>query len=441
MAQIIEQGNLAAALGNKFGEGLSQQIPKELERYRLSQSLKGLQKNAANMNPFEQAAYLYSSPGVTPEIATQLIPLLQLVNARNENLKFAQGAGQGGQGGQGAAPMGQPGQIGQNLPRGTFGGAEEAPQDPNALRKIVTPETTRTLQERLGVPKSQPELLQDAARLQMNRPAYYATKDPQQSYMDAVEADNRRVAQEKTELEKAQRQQAVQTRLNEEFERAFDTELQKKGQTTYADISGEMRNRFLERAEDDVARGKLTEREAALKYGRQALDFAKKKNNLFRIASTGFYNQSPSQAQSELKELRKEYERLGGLEEFKNDLIKTQGISPHFAYSLAFPVSENKALSSYINKIKAGTSIDKIVTDIAPLITDKDSPQAIARQIQKRGLDYQSPQTLQAFRRNPNIRLNDRQRTEISEPVQRVPTLNDVWFFSFTDPDQLEDLE
>ena len=90
MVQILEQqGNIFGRIGKGLGKGLAESIPKSIERGQLSAGLKQLQ-NQPNGTPFEQASYLQSLPGATPEMINSVLPLLQQQAAVNEARQLQQ---------------------------------------------------------------------------------------------------------------------------------------------------------------------------------------------------------------------------------------------------------------------------------------------------------------------------------------------------------------
>ena len=71
----VSQGSLAGRLGSGLGQGLAEQIPKEVDRYRLAQGLKNIQQTK-NASPIDQLSQLYRS-GASPEQINQIIPYLR----------------------------------------------------------------------------------------------------------------------------------------------------------------------------------------------------------------------------------------------------------------------------------------------------------------------------------------------------------------------------
>ena len=95
MVQIIPQSDFGSSFGQGLGQGLSEQIPKEANRYRLSEGLKSLgQQNLQGSNPFDLLSKLSSVPGMTPEMMQYALPLLQQQMQRQASIQH----GQGGQG-------------------------------------------------------------------------------------------------------------------------------------------------------------------------------------------------------------------------------------------------------------------------------------------------------------------------------------------------------
>lgn len=67
MSYSIKQAPIGSRLGTGIGQGLSESIPKEIDRGRLASGLKQLSEKKG-LSPFEQFAGLASIPGTTPQI-------------------------------------------------------------------------------------------------------------------------------------------------------------------------------------------------------------------------------------------------------------------------------------------------------------------------------------------------------------------------------------
>ena len=67
MAQSISQGNIFGRIGSEIGKGLSEQVPKEVERNRLQSSLKALGEQK-DLDPFQRFAGLVGAAHEYPQI-------------------------------------------------------------------------------------------------------------------------------------------------------------------------------------------------------------------------------------------------------------------------------------------------------------------------------------------------------------------------------------
>ena len=62
MSYSIKQAPLSARLGTSLGQGLAEQVPKEVERYRLSKGLEKFSQESKGKSPLEQYSMLMSIP-------------------------------------------------------------------------------------------------------------------------------------------------------------------------------------------------------------------------------------------------------------------------------------------------------------------------------------------------------------------------------------------
>ncbi len=83
MTQKIQQANIFGRIGSGIGKGLAEQVPKEIERERLSSGLKNLGKNNDGLTPFQRFAELSSIPGITPQMIQSGGDLLRHEGIRN----------------------------------------------------------------------------------------------------------------------------------------------------------------------------------------------------------------------------------------------------------------------------------------------------------------------------------------------------------------------
>ena len=102
----ISQGDVFGRIGTGLGQGLSEQIPKEIQHQRLSAGLQQLGNESANLSPTEFLTKAYSTYGITP----------QMVQSLGEAAKYQRQANAYGGGQRPQSSQGQTGQN-QNMPQ------------------------------------------------------------------------------------------------------------------------------------------------------------------------------------------------------------------------------------------------------------------------------------------------------------------------------------
>src|SRR6478752_4229054 len=97
MAQYIKQGDIFGRVGTGFAKGLAEQVPKEIERNRLSSGLKAFEQEHQNLNPMQQLARLSAIPGITPQTIQSFSDLARTNNLANAYRNVSYGRGNQGQ--------------------------------------------------------------------------------------------------------------------------------------------------------------------------------------------------------------------------------------------------------------------------------------------------------------------------------------------------------
>lgn len=262
-------------------------------------------------------------------------------------------------------------------------------------------------------------------------------------------------------------QQALINTAGNAFNNSVQEFLQKSGAESYRDITGEMQGEYRKRLEDEVALGKGDPRELAQKYAKDLLEFAKVRgsldsNRLGALFGTGLTGKD---AQSKLRSARSLYQKAGRLDLYEKDLINKAKLSAPVAASLAYPVSTNSKIDSYVKDTRSKTSIspfkgslfsqlfgglsvkksgrirrseDDIAGYIAKNITNKDSLLSIANSFSIRGYDPQKILTKIEQLNSSGDFLNDRQKLELSGRPTFGATMSDIAYFSSTGADPLE---
>jgi hypothetical protein len=405
--QIIENPNpsIAGRLGKGFAQGLSETVPKEIERQRMSSGLAQLKEQAqSGASPLDLLTKAYTTPGLTPEMAQSIQPYL---------LQAAQlGASTGGKrGAKGIVANAQNGMQGEG------GGGRQGQEEQKAFE--------HKQYRRLGTPEA---LAERSLELQRQNPFLYPTAD----------------AAGKEAREEYQRQQNSLQKIDAKWNKILGNKLQSDGTYAYNQVLGQLQDEFKTKAEEAVLEGKMSEEEALEKYGKEALDFAKVKTN---FDSVGFRSMIPligdkKALETNLSAIKKKYKELGKLEEFNNELISKFDLTDQNASSFTFPV--DKPVSKYLSSVKAkfypgskyaqgrtnAISDKEVVKQIADHISNDDSLFSIIKELEKK--NYVASDLLKEFNdayQSGQIRLNGRQQKELEKNPSPRPSLGDLFFF------------
>ncbi len=391
MVQVISNpygGNVFGRLGAGIGKGISEELPKVVERERLASGLENLKNEK---EPLKQYAGLIRS-GADASQVNQLFPLLQAQGARQEAL--------------------------QNIPNRATSDMQSsnAPSaSSGSYRLIGTPEAIRS----------------EGARLSALNPAQFPTLE------SGVAEYEKRIANQEKQI----------ARVDQRFQQVGETKLQKGGKETYADVLGDLQNTFRQKAEDDVLSGRLSDTQAAEKYTKEMLDFAKSRQNLKSIGGLSRFSTKPSVNKENLSQVRKEYEKVGQLESFADDLMSYHGLTDPYANYLTYPVSSNKEINNEISKLKrerrfnifSETQERELADKFSKSIKSNDSPLAIALHLKEKGLDPRI--FLNQFRKNYDQgkipQMTERQARELEKQGNFSPSLGDLYLFAISGLDKV----
>jgi hypothetical protein len=357
--QIIPQSGFASSLGSGLGQGISEQIPKEVERLRLQSGLKGL-GDMQGKSLMEQMSALFSVPGMTPQIAQTLAPLLQERLAQRQGIDLLR-RGDGQQSGLTSQGM-QP-------------------------RPMLDAETIQQ-----PVRRSTQELQQEAAQAFESAPEYFQ-RDPKRA-VDYVE---------KLEDDRIERESGKLTRQTD-LAAKFDDTLQKRLGTNWKQLGGDvghmavdnLRRRTMAegaREGEDVAR--LTER-----FGDEAEKLMRSAQRIQDLPLAGKMR-NPNQISRDAKTNASQLLKAGvPYQQVVGAVASSLGIDRAFASALVSPDS-NPSIS-YINSITpesrlpvtaGGKPIGKGVSEltaaakVASLLRPQDSIGAIVHAAREVGLD------------------------------------------------------
>lgn len=439
--QVIDDpynGNIFGRLGKGLGQGLSDQLPKEVERYRLSSGLKKFEQESQNMSPVQKAINLMGRPGVTAEHLYVLAPLLEQEARRRE------GGGIGS--GKGAAPFNPMQQSGGGqsitqkgndpfVEQENFAKASPSLKSKSATESQITP----------IVRKSDAELMTRAAEIAEGN-IYNFPNGAIDALPLAKNEEDTRIANLQESRQTADVADAVESRVKQGLQTQWGKDASVTQGATDSNIPGTIQSTLERKLVTDLAnpKNRLSEQELITKYAQIGKDIAKAKTIMDgRAASTlrsGDY--SPEKIATTIKESRPIYEKADGLEEFQDIIANKFNLSSQGAASFAYPKKNEKINEAFKNapKPNAGEKGSyypgkdpsslaiQLADKISPMIKAEDSILSYALEAKKNGLDINSFFNRLKQNRDAGIfNVNERQSREISKGISFWPALGDFW--------------
>ncbi len=432
----VKQPSIFGRIGTGIGQGLAEQLPKEMERGRLSEGLKQFEQESGNLSPLQQATRLFSIPGITPQMV-QVLPELMREQRARQSFQNRGNAGEqpqektqmmGGQlGSQGNAPsqfpqneMVQPAESGQ---------PQIGPQNP--LREEAVPRKAWS-NERLD---------DEVGKILDERPDLTVP----QAFQEASRREQRYLS----EPESVQRQDDYFREQQKLADTALDSKLktllQKQGgeEALYSDISGE----FLNNLRRSMSRDLRTNSDESIedisnRWAQKALQLSKDKKQLETLSESNILSKvlKGSEIKSKLDTYSKLFSETGNQQEYYHKLISDFDLSPQGAASIAYPLS--KGLKEYVNKplpiaknpkdiLSVPAKSRKYASEIGNHITGNDSILAIAKTLKDRNVFFDERSFFDQLREDiDRLPLTPRQRSEIAEGESgMLPTWGDILIF------------
>lgn len=422
MVQVIEQTDRFGKIGKAFGQGLGEQIPKEVERYQLNKGLEKFEQEAKGKTPFQQAVDFYKIRGTTPEMAQNLFPLLRQQQQREEALNIKPPQPKGNE-----ASKEINREVSQEMPiqgESTGEGLKRSLKSPETTRAQYTPFIAPSQEERMGM----------AADLSRENPVTYPT--PQ----DALQRINEDVAiQEKNFREQqavGNAADALTSRLRSGLETHWGKELMTKG------IPGTIQTRLLSNAEADLAdpKNKLSERQIIQKWGDVGKNIAQQNTNLENLGFFQKWTDDKKSIHDKIDSARRAYEEVGALEEFSDFLSSQFNFSSDLSSKLSY--KNRPEVEKVFKDFKPAPTLTdedwqnkleqepiRMARELAPKLKSDDSLLSLAYHVRKLGYDPQiflkEMKKLSDNRRIPESKFHDREFTK-GVPVTR--SLYDIYF-------------
>lgn len=342
------QGGFGASFGNALGQGISQQLPEEIKRYRLKSGLENLGKQNIN-DPYQLLSQLATIPGLDPNLLGILAPALQGQIGRQQA-----GAGFGQQ------------------PQQSFNGQVNESAPP-ALKQGQEPKISP---QGINPPEIEP-INQLATNLLRSQPFNYPNIQAA-----TAEADKR-----------------IGT-VESEFDKQTKAFLQKGKELQEGEIGGDVLDLMRQKAIQDLVTTGKSERSIAQKYANQAKEIAKEYGAIKKVDSdTGIWNRAEEKTIKGIRDRTEKLSKLGIPQDQILDHLQTDlNLSRAGASYLLNPLNDTKA-GRVLHKLHDNTGFTgikstfsspeiKLAKEIAPLVTEEDLIGSLAYIVERKGYDW-----------------------------------------------------
>lgn len=405
MSYEVKQGNIWGRIGAGLGQGMAEQIPKEIERYRLAEGLKQLGQKQGQ-TPFQQLAEFYSIPGITP----------QMIQSGTELLKQ-----------QAAAQSLKDRSMQKPEPIPTPYDQQKPPEE------TTTIETPQPLEETLEPYEPLTfEQLQQKAGIRLKQFPEYYRDNPDKAFEDVLAEEKQKEARSNYFQQKRINVQNVENNVRQ----ALRNRKEELGAKIPATLFNKYEKEALVSLKPKSKGGEgLTEEQALQRYLKKMDDASRDYDQLRTFNGLTFYADSPSEGRRRIKALRQSFAKRDDLENFADSLVSEANISPQTAYELAFDIEDNKNLKKTIDSLSPIMGYSEpedrelVFKKVAKSMTENDSPLAIGENLRKKG--YPVDEWLMYLQENQDeLGLKPRQVRELTKKTTYLPTLNDLWINS-----------
>jgi hypothetical protein len=442
MVTIIDDeynGNVFGRLGKGIGKGLSEQLPKEIERNRLSAGLRKFEQESKGLTPVQQFTRLAGIPGFTAEHLYTLAPLLKDQSIREEGDKIRNAGGGNPPPSQDASmPFAQ---SAKPPSQDQYSEQKNVALDNPSLKSIEATKSQLTPIVR----KSDEELMPRASELAAGNIHTYP-RGAIDALPRAREEENTRIANLEEQRRVGDVADAIEERVREGLSTQWGKDATVTQGATDSNIPGTIQSKLQRKLVKDLANPKntLSEQQLITKYAEIGKDIAKAKTILDSRAASSLKSgdYSPSKIGTTIDETRKAYKKAEGLEEFQDIIANKFNLSAPGSSAFAFP-PENPNINTIFKKMpkpiqgemgafypgKDPTTLAVEAADkISPYITDNDSLLTYAVEAKKNGLNDSA--FLNRLKQNRDAGIfstNERQAREISKGIPFWPAMGDIW--------------
>jgi len=423
MAQKISRGSILGRIGTGVGEGLAEQLPKEVDRHRLSSGLKQFEQDSSGLSPMQQLTRLAAIPGALEH--PQLIQSFgNLARQQAKGASLTQ---------QKEPPRPNPFPVQQETPAAS-------PSVPSVTKR----EHLETIQEGF-VPPTEKDIY-DFAGKQFNENPGRFNNDPNEALKYSESHFNRLENRFNANEAQHKRLTDIQDNLTNRLQTHSNKLSAEVPANLYSDIEDKAINAVRPRKEGGEG---LTEQEAMKKYGKELDDASRDYSALSSISGISVLGQPSDKTLRTIKNLQKDAKKRGDTENMADTLI-TNGNSPMMAYAQMQPVSDVPKLTAAMraipnlegSDISIGTPYGKRVSaektlevskNLAKFVQEHDdaSPLAIGYELKKKGYD---PDVWLKYLTDNREKLNlkESQVRQLEKPDSFFPRLSDWWLSAFS---------
>lgn len=381
MAQLIKQANIFGRIGSGIGQGLAEQIPKEVERHRLASGLKELGEKKG-LTPFQRFAELSAIPGITPQQIESGSKLLRDEASRNPYLETNELASLSAKNQPQAVSKPQENQA--DVQGNTIKGAESRVVPSNAVKQPqinpVNPLSPSLVPLAPWTPQRKEQEVGNILKK-------FPQMDVPQALALAEENEKRELSLPAHEREKFEQREKDKVDLDNDLTKKMNLKLHsltdKEGNKTglYKDLSGDALEKIRRSAEEDLRTDpSLSLEDVSNKWSQKALEISQTNGNLTKLANRDIFDKliKTGETYDKLKNYAKTYKEANLSEDYKNKLISEFGLSPETASFIALdpspaPLNYIKGLKEKSNFAQPMENSRKYAKDIANLMTNEDS--------------------------------------------------------------------
>ncbi len=426
MAQEIQNANIFGRIGSGLGAGLAEQLPKEIERNRLSSGLNRFAEDSANLTPLQQLARISTIPGVTPqmiqsfgELGKQQSKGQALIQSQNRGNEIKK------------SPFPKDNKMGLNKPSGS------------EIPSITQEENLRKIQEGY-VPPTQEQIIENAGRMFNENPALYGN-DPNK----AIEAAEKAELRKEKIYETANIQNEKLSGIQDNVVKRLKDQSNKLGVEIPSNVYSDIEDRAIQSTKPKSLGGEgLTEQQSIKKYGKELDSISRDYSKLNQLSGWGITLNKPSEITRTLKSIQNSFEERGDTYNLADSMIEKYDVSPKFAYALAEPVKRENNLNKEIKSLPVLKGMENIAAynvnpkvsrektlEISPKLAKslgkKGSPLAVAYELEKKGYD---PKSWLNYVRDhkKELDLSVRQADQLDIPQNLIGKWNDWWLSSFS---------